>query len=103
MMFAERGGARGPYLLTSLKHFLVSEHRRAVTLKRGKGQQPMPLEELRRRELGEMEPADHLRADRIYERRWALTLMEQSCGRLKDEYFTAGNACYLIAETIATR
>ena len=34
------------YLLTSLKHFLVSEHRRTVTVKRGKGQQPVPLEEL---------------------------------------------------------
>ena len=32
----------------SLKHFLVSEHRRAVTLKRGKGQQPVPLDELAR-------------------------------------------------------
>jgi len=35
----EKGRLRS-YLLTSLKHFLVSEHRRAVTLKRGKGQQP---------------------------------------------------------------
>ena len=41
----EKGRLRS-YLLTSLKHFLVSEHRRAVTVKRGKGQQPVPLEEL---------------------------------------------------------
>ena len=39
-----------------------------------------------------MEPADHLTADRIYARRWALTLMEQVLRRLKDEYDAAGNA-----------
>jgi RNA polymerase sigma-70 factor (ECF subfamily) len=38
-----------------------------------------------------MEPADHLTAERVYERRWALTLMQQVLDRLKDEYYTAGN------------
>lgn len=87
----EKGRLRS-YLLTSLKHFLVSEHRRAVTLKRGKGQHPVPLDELGGAERSDMEPADHLTAELIYERRWALTLMEQVLGRLKDEYCTAGNA-----------
>ena len=87
----EKGRLRS-YLLTSLKHFLVSEHRRAVTVKRGKGQQPVPLEELASFKGVEMEPADHLSAERIYERRWALTLMEQVLRRLKEEYDTAGNA-----------
>jgi hypothetical protein len=80
------------YLLTSLKHFLVSEHRRAVTLKRGKGQQPVPIDELSGAERGDMEPVDHLTAERVYERRWALTLMEQVLRRLKDEYCKGGNA-----------
>jgi RNA polymerase sigma-70 factor (ECF subfamily) len=35
---------------------------------------------------------DRLSADRLYERRWALTLMEQVLRRLKDEYEVAGNA-----------
>ena len=87
----EKGRLRS-YLLTSLKHFLASEHRRAMTVKRGKGQQLIPLEELRANQQVEMERADHLRAERIYERRWALTLMEQVLRRLKDEYCTAGNA-----------
>src|SRR4029077_6008987 len=65
----EKGRLRS-YLLTSLKHFLVSEHRRAVTLKRGKGQQPVPLDELSGAERSDVEPADHLTAERIYERRW---------------------------------
>jgi len=87
----EKGRLRS-YLLTSLKHFLVSEHRRAVTLKRGKGQQPVPLEELAAIGRTDMEPVHHLSADRIYERRWALTLMEQVLRRLRDEYAVAGNA-----------
>jgi RNA polymerase sigma factor (sigma-70 family) len=87
----EKGRLRS-YLLTSLKHFLVSEHRRTVTMKRGKGQQPVPLEELAAIGRAELEPADHLSADRIYERRWALTLMEQVLRRLRDEYVMAGNA-----------
>jgi len=87
----EKGRLRS-YLLASLKHFLVSEHRRAVTLKRGKGEQPVPLEQLAKAGLADLEPCDHLSADRVYERRWALTLMEQVLRRLKDEYRTAGNA-----------
>jgi RNA polymerase sigma factor (sigma-70 family) len=87
----EKGRLRS-YLLTSLKHFLVSEHRRTVTVKRGKGQQPVPLEELAAVGRAELEPADHLSADRIYERRWALTLMEQVLRRLRQEYAMAGNA-----------
>jgi RNA polymerase sigma factor (sigma-70 family) len=87
----EKGRLRS-YLLTSLKHFLASEQRHAMTVKRGKGQQLIPLEELRTNERVEMEPADPLSADRLYERRWAVTLMEQVLRRLKDEYNTAGNA-----------
>jgi DNA-directed RNA polymerase specialized sigma24 family protein len=41
----EKGRLRS-YLLTSLKHFLASEHRRAMAAKRGKGQRPVLLDEL---------------------------------------------------------
>jgi RNA polymerase sigma-70 factor (ECF subfamily) len=76
----------------SVKHFLASEQRRAMAIKRGKGQRLIPLEELSAIERAEVEPADPLSADRLYERRWALTLMEQVLQRLKEEYRAAGNA-----------
>ena len=63
-----------------------------MTAKRGKGQRPVSLEELSAIERNETEPADSLSADRLYERRWALTLMEQVLRRLKEEYCNAGNA-----------
>ena len=87
----EKGRLRS-YLLTSVKHFLASEQRRAMAIKRGKGQRLVPLEELSAIERAEIEPADPLSADRLYERRWASTLMEQVLRRLTDEYCTAGNA-----------
>jgi RNA polymerase sigma factor (sigma-70 family) len=87
----EKGRLRS-YLLTSLKHFLASEQRRAMAIKRGKGQRLVPLEELSAKERIAMEPADHLSADRLYERRWASTLTEQVLRRIREEYRTAGNA-----------
>lgn len=51
----EKGRLRS-YLLTSLKHYLVSEHRRAMTLKRGKGEQPVPLDQLGGAEETGIEP-----------------------------------------------
>jgi RNA polymerase sigma factor (sigma-70 family) len=87
----EKGRLRS-YLLGALKYFLVDEQRRAMAIKRGKGQRLLPLEELRAGERIEMEPADPVTAEMIYERRWALTVLEQVLNRLKGEYATAGNA-----------
>src|SRR4029077_19111509 len=44
------------------------------------------------RERADVEPADTLSAERIYERRWALTLLEQVLNRLGEEYRAAGTA-----------
>ena len=52
----------------------------------------IPLEELRAGERIDMEPSDPMTAEMIYERRWALTVLERVLSRLKDEYVAAGNA-----------
>jgi hypothetical protein len=75
-----------------LKYFLADEQRRARASKRGKGQRLIPLEGLRGDEQIDMEPADPVTAEMIYERRWALTLLERVLSRLKDEYLAADNA-----------
>src|SRR5437016_13499169 len=87
----EKGRLRS-FLLGSLKYFLADERRRAMAVKRGKGQRLIPLERLRVDERIEMEPSDPVTAEMIYERRWALTVLENVLSRLKDEYQTAGNA-----------
>jgi len=86
----EKGRLRS-YLLTSLKHFLTNERHRAMAIKRGEGQRLIPLEDLRERERAGFEPTDTSTADQIYERRWALTVLDQGLARLGDEYRTAGN------------
>jgi RNA polymerase sigma factor (sigma-70 family) len=87
----EKGRLRS-YLLGALKYFLADEQRRASAIKRGKGQRLIQLEELHTDERIELEPADPVTAELIYERRWALTVLEQVLSRLKDEYQAADNA-----------
>ena len=87
----EKGRFRS-YLLGALKYFLIDEQRRAIAVKRGRGQRLIPLEELRTDDRIDMEPADPVTAEIIYERRWALTVLERVLSGLKDEYRAAGNA-----------
>jgi RNA polymerase sigma factor (sigma-70 family) len=86
----EKGRLRS-YLLASVKHFLADEWRHAMAFKRGKGHWQIPLEELRESERIDVERSDRLTVDQIYERRWALTVLEQVMARLRDEYRSAGN------------
>ena len=87
----EKGRLRS-YLLISLKHFLVNERNRAMAIKRGEGQRLIPLEDLRERERAGFELSETLAADQIYERRWALSLLDQVLARLGEEYRAAGPA-----------
>ena len=90
----EKGRLRS-YLLVSFKHFLAGERRREMTIKRGRGQWLIPLEELHATERADPVCGglvDSLSADRLYERRWALTLIDQVLKRLKEEYRVTGNA-----------
>jgi RNA polymerase sigma-70 factor (ECF subfamily) len=84
----ERGRLRS-FLLASVKYFLADEHRRAMAIKRGKGQRVIPLEELHADEPIEL--ADPVTSEMVYERRWALTVLERVFNRLKEEYRAAGN------------
>ena len=88
---AQEKGRLRSYLLAALKNFLGKERRRAMTIKRGQGQPLVPLDEMLARERTDVELADTLSADRIYERRWALTLLEQVLTRLGEEYRSAGS------------
>jgi RNA polymerase sigma factor (sigma-70 family) len=86
----EKGRLRS-YLLASVKHFLADESRHAMALKRGKGQRLIPFDDIQEGERIEADRSDRLTADQIYERRWALTVLEQVMARLREEYQSAGN------------
>ena len=87
----EKGRLRS-YLLVSLKRFLASEQRRASGVKRYESGPHIPLDELLQSEAADFELAETLSADRLYDRRWALAVLEQVLGRLETEYEAAGNA-----------
>ena len=78
------------YLLASIRNFLSKARDRELAVKRGEGQPLVSLDDLLARERADQEPAHKLSADRIYERRWALTLLEQVLVRLGAEYQAAG-------------
>jgi DNA-directed RNA polymerase specialized sigma24 family protein len=86
----EKGRLRS-YLLGSLKHFLANDRRSAMSLKRGKGRVPISLDELRTEEGSEFE-SHSLIAERIYDRRWALTVLDQVFARLTNESRNLGHS-----------
>jgi RNA polymerase sigma factor (sigma-70 family) len=87
----EKGRLRS-YLLVSLKRFLAVERHRASGPKRYESGPHIPLDELRESEIADSELAETWSADRLYQRHWALAVLEQVLGRLESEYRAAGNA-----------
>ncbi|HEX4652990.1 MAG TPA: sigma-70 family RNA polymerase sigma factor [Candidatus Udaeobacter sp.] len=87
----KKKGRLRSYLLASVKNFLADERRSAMAIKRGKGERLIACEEIREHEHVNVERRDRLPAEQIYERRWALTVLEQVLTRLRDEYRSAGN------------
>jgi len=85
-----RRGKFRSFLLTAFKHFLAKEHERAAAQKRGGGQRPLPLDFQDGERRYHHEPADPTTAETLYERRWALTLLEQALARLRQEFTSAG-------------
>ena len=86
----EKGRLRS-YLLVSVKRFLASEQHRASGVKRYECGPHIALDELLESE-GDLELAETWSADRLYERNWALAVLEQVLVRLESEYQAAGNA-----------
>jgi len=87
----EKGRLRS-YLLVSLKRFLAAERHRASGVKRYESGPHIPLDELLESQIDDSELAETWSADRLYERHWALAVLEQVLGRLESEYQAAGKA-----------
>jgi RNA polymerase sigma factor (sigma-70 family) len=87
----EKGRLRS-YLLVSLKRFLASEQHRASGVKRYASGPHIPLDDLLKSEVADVELAETWSADRLYERHWALAVLEQVLTRLESEYRATGSA-----------
>src|SRR5262249_55068105 len=79
------------FLLASLEHFLAKEWNRAHRQKREGSHTLISLDgEAAEKRLG-LERVDDATAETLYDRRWALTVLEQALAKLGEEYARAGN------------
>ncbi len=73
------------FLLCGLQNFLANEWQKSGRLKRGGGRAFVALDGLEAEERYRVEPVDVASADRLFGRRWALTLLEGVLHRLESE------------------
>jgi RNA polymerase sigma-70 factor (ECF subfamily) len=86
----ERGRFR-QFMLMAFQRHLANEWDHAHRLKRGGGQQAVPLDTVLGEKLYREETSSpNTSADEAYDRRWALTLLEQTLSRLRAEYEQSG-------------
>lgn len=87
----QRGRFRA-FLITSFKHFLSKERGRAQALKRGGGQSIISLDFGSGDSYIATQPSAGLTPDQIFERQWAITLLDRVIRRLEREQERAGKA-----------
>jgi DNA-directed RNA polymerase specialized sigma24 family protein len=74
------------YLLAACNHFLANEYDRAVAVKRGGGKPVLSLDAAAAEGRYLAEAADELTPERLFERRWALALLQHVMTRLRADF-----------------
>lgn len=85
----ERGRFR-TFLIMAVKRFLANEWDKQRAARRGGGQACVPLDGQSAEACYLADAGPTLSPDHLYERRWALTLLEQAMARLRAEYESDG-------------
>ncbi len=88
---SEKGKFRA-FLLAALKHFLANEWNRANRQKRGGGLIPLSLDWQSADSRYQIDPADNLSPDKLYDRAWAVTLLERVISRVRAENAADGRS-----------
>jgi RNA polymerase sigma-70 factor (ECF subfamily) len=82
----KRGKFRS-FLLVALKHFLANERARAAAQKRGGGRKILSLNLEDAENRYALEPSVELSPEKLFERSWALTVLERTMARLQSEAY----------------
>ena len=85
----QRGRFRS-FLLSAMKHFMTNEWNKAHAQKRGGGQPVLSLDDDSAEHRYRLEPVETATPESLFERGWALTLLEGVLARLEAEYRRAG-------------
>lgn len=88
---SDRGRFRS-FLLVALKRFLANEWDHARAQKRGGGLVPLSLDWQDAKTRYQITPADDLSPDKLYDRAWALIVLERVITRLREENGAEGKA-----------
>jgi RNA polymerase sigma-70 factor (ECF subfamily) len=101
----ERGRFRS-FLLASLKHYIINEWDRSRAAKRGGGRKHLRVDFKAGESRYRLEPAGVETPESVFEKQWALALLEQVQEALRDEFRDAGKedhfdrlSVYLTGET----
>jgi len=86
------GGKFRAFLLVAVKRFLANEWDRANRQKRGGGIVPLSLDWRDADTRYQINPADDLSPDKLYDRAWAVTVLERVITRLREENSGDGKA-----------
>jgi RNA polymerase sigma-70 factor (ECF subfamily) len=81
----ERGRFR-TFLLTAVKHFLANEWDKAHALKRGGGEAVVPIDSLEAEAWYAPDAVDPRTPEALFERRWALSLLEHVMEKMRIEF-----------------
>src|SRR3569833_1003031 len=80
------GGKFRSFLLVAVKRFLANEWDRANRQKRGGGIAPLSLDWQDADTRYQINPADNVSPDKLYDRAWAMTVLERVITRLREEH-----------------
>jgi len=86
-----RGRFRG-FLLTALKRYVINEHERALTEKRGGRHMRLSLDFEEAERLYALEPWSDDTPERIFDRKWATIALDRAFQRLREECDHAGKS-----------
>jgi DNA-directed RNA polymerase specialized sigma24 family protein len=78
------------FLLGAINHFLAKEWRKAGALKRGAGQMPLSLDTALAEQRYGAQAAVESAPERLFDRRWAETVLERAAKQLRDEFSGEG-------------
>ena len=85
-----RGAKFRTFLLTALNHFATDERDRQQAQKRGGGKKLLSFDAQRDEERYCLEPGHEETPEKLFERRWALALLDSALAALEQEYRRTG-------------
>jgi RNA polymerase sigma factor (sigma-70 family) len=80
------------FMIRSLKHFLANEWNKERADKRGGRSSTISFDEADAENRYLLERADHTSPDKLYDKRWAMSLLEAVLKRLRGEFSAAGKS-----------